>query len=148
MDRRLAFVILVCLFTRLGWSVEFFGGLTELINYESSLPCEDAAKTKCAATNGVMGLTLDTASGAGLNISSILIQDKKNIFVKTKQFGTCLVDTQSKNQIGNVSFRCSSKGLAKGKLQGIDKVFTLTKKSEDNFTLLDVTNSQKVKGRL
>lgn len=145
---RLIFVILFLGLAHVSSAAEFFGGLTEFINYESTLPCEAKSKKKCFATNGLMGLTLDTASGAGLDISSVLIKENKNIFVKTKKHGTCLVDVKSKMADGPVAFRCSSKGIINGKLKSVDKIFTLNKKSDKNFQLQDVTSSQKVSEKL
>lgn len=151
MGRQLLFGILVYLFTSFsGHAAELFvGGLAQLIEYKSALPCEVSNGSKCNAVSGIMGYALDTASQAGLLISQVVI--KKNnkgtssIYVETKSYGTCLVDTKNPEQMGEIGFLCSNKGLQKDNFNKIDHVLTLVKNDKkDSYEIQDVTSTKKL----
>lgn len=147
MDRRFTFVLITLLISSVSSSVEFFGGITELMKYESTLPCETGAKQKCFATNGLMGLTLDTASQAGLNISSVLIDKNQKVFVTSKDEGTCLVEMPASSKQVPVTFHCSKEGITKKGKKSFTKKITLVQKNDKSFALKEIaTNSKKTKG--
>lgn len=149
MDRLLLMVVLL-MNSPLVWGMDLYGGLTELFSYESSIPCE-SSDSSCDATNGVMGYALDQASLAGLEISNIEEKstDKKNpeVFIVSKNYGVCRVETKNLQQLGTLGFLCSSVAQQSKTFKKVDRILSLTKK-DDSYALLDLTNNTKIKGSL
>jgi hypothetical protein len=148
MDRRLFLVVSLVLNSHWGWSFEYFGGLTELINYKSSLPCVADENGNCFAANGIMGMTLDKASQAGLHISSIVLQNENEIYVTSKTYGVCLVDSKNSNYKDKVLFLCSSVKNGSLTSKPINKILSLQKDKNNQFKLDEVKNPKGIQVKL
>ncbi len=136
MNRKLilGFLLLVSL----PGQTSFLGGLTELANYQSALPCQSL--NTCWANKGIMGYAIDRASDAGLDAESISVENKDTeIFVISKRYGRCLIDTNEAQGKGEFTFHCLLENKSK-------KTFSL--KNENGKLALIEKLSNKKKGIL
>lgn len=143
MDRILAILIFSFFVVHNCYGFVLFGGLTEVMKYESALPCSSSKEQKtCSSKNGYMGLALDKASKAGLKISKIILtgkDDSTKTFVQSKKYGLCQVETLTVEKAGKIFFLCSSKAKTSDKKFKIEKIFTLNKSGDEDFELVDIS---------
>ncbi len=153
MDRLLLFLV-VGLMSLPSFGTDMFGSLIEFVNYKSALPCQKPKSLKeCIATQGLLGKALDTASEVGLEISQVIEetaaapQSPSKIYVQSKTYGTCLIETNNLEQLGALGFLCSSLGKVGNKISKVDRVLSLTYEN-NKHTLSDLTKERALKGTL
>lgn len=127
------------------------GGLTELMGYNSSLPCRtENMGSECTATKGVMGKALDEAQAAGLEIVGVVEMESKNsklppqIVVQTKQHGRCRVLTTENGEESEVDFLCSRRIGKDANSPQQERIFSLQNR-DGKLTLNDVTSERQLK---